>query len=282
MPGTITARLRHLRHGKLKFMSPVWLVMGKMFRFGVKSFAGKAKVSQMIGAYGPFKLSAYFAFSNFEAWGGGHNNGFVATVEACRGKTCFLDVGGHIGLVTLPVASVLAPGAKIFAFEPSQVNAVCLRQHAQWNGFDNVTVIEALVGDETMLMRFFESPEVSGQNAQVVKKNPAAYQEVERQQITLDDFCNERRLVPDVIKIDVEGAEVKVLAGARELLRKHKPTILLSVHPFEIGLMGESIENLTSLIDSLGYKCTEIDGAPVQEFRLSEYLLTPEKVPEIV
>ena len=57
-----------------------------------------------------------FAFSDFAGWGGESNRVFTACVEACRDKNCVFDVGAYIGLGALPMASVLAPGGRVYAF----------------------------------------------------------------------------------------------------------------------------------------------------------------------
>jgi FkbM family methyltransferase len=57
------------------------------------------------------------------------------------------------------------------------------------------------------------------------------YMQTTANQITLDEFCDSRELKPELIKIDTEGAELNILKGAIEVLRRHKPTIILSVHP---------------------------------------------------
>lgn len=268
--------LRQLRHGRLARFDRSWLMLGRMARF-ILARMPRSTAAQKIGPFGPFRLDSHFAFSNFAAWGEGHNNGFIATVEASRGKDCVLDVGGHIGLVTLPVSQMVAPGGRVFCFEPGKANLEYLRFHLSRNGVRNVEVIDALVGEVEGEVDFFEQAGATGQNSVVVKKNPEAYAQVRRRQVTLDGFCAARDLHPQVIKIDVEGAELAVLRGARETLRRERPTLFLSVHPTELGLLGESIDKLMHEIDELGYVCLEIDGTPVQAYRLAEYLMLPKE-----
>ena len=94
-----------------------------------------------------------------------------------------------------------------------------------------------------------------------------------KQQITLDTFCQQHQLTPDVIKIDVEGYELEVLQGAKETLIKNNVLIYLSVHPRHLKELGHSPSELVTFIDSLGYQITELDGAPVGTFTLNEYLI---------
>lgn len=268
--------LRQLRHGPLARLEPIWLPLGRLARWTLARLP-RSTVAQHIGPFGPFRLDSHFAFSDFASWGDGHNNGFVVMVESCRDKSCVLDIGGHIGLVTLPVSRVLAPGGQVVTFEPGAANLEYLRFHLRENAIDNVEIVDALVGDSDGTVTFYEQAGATGQNSVVVKKNAETYSRVERPQVTLDGFCAARDLRPEIIKIDVEGAELAVLRGAREMLCRDRPLLFLSVHPTELGLLGETIEDLVREIDDLGYVCREIDGTPVKQFRLAEYLMLPKE-----
>ena len=63
--------------------------------------------------------------------------------------------------------------------------------------------------------------------------------------------------------------------GAREIIKKSKPKIFLSLHPVELTLLGKNIESVLKLIKELDYVITEIDGSNVSKYRLSEYLMLP-------
>lgn len=266
--------LRYLRHGPLRRFAPFWLWLGENYRRCVRGT--NLAIRQHIGPYGPFRLDARFAFSNFSNWGGGHNDGFRDCVEACRGKACVIDVGAHIGLVSLPALSVMASAGNLVAFEPATANRNLLLRHLELNGYSGTARVEsALVGSEERAeTQFFEMPEHTGMNTVVPGAMDGRYESVARQQTTLDAYCARHDLAPDVIKIDVEGAELAVLEGGRDTIGRYRPLIFLSVHPRQIKLLGQTPEMLMQLIDSLGYVCRHIDGSPVTTFALREYILT--------
>lgn len=274
----ILVQIRRLRHGPLKFMNSVWVILGSMYR---RFVAGSNMLcEQRIGRYGPFHLDAKFTFSDFANWGGAHNDGFGDCVEACRGKHCVIDVGAHIGLVSLPVASVLAPGGVLVSFEPARANRDLLARHLRINGFESVRVEGSLVGGEDLAeVDFFEMEDASGMNSVVPGAMGTEYHAVRKVQVSLDAYCERHNLSPEVVKIDVEGAELGVLRGARAMLSRCRPLVFLSVHPRQIALLGESTEALSALIDSLNYDCRQADGTPVQSFALREYLLVPREKP---
>ena len=275
---SLVTGLRQLRHGPLRGLAPMWLRLGRLHRAALEWLPVAGATEQRIGPYGPFRMNPLYAFSDFSNWGQGANGRFRDCVEASRGKRCMLDVGAHIGLVTLPVSRVLASGGRVYAFEPAEANHRHLCEHLIMNEIDNVEVVQALVGaEESAAVPFFEQSEASGMNSVVVVKDHDAYLENTRRQITLDGFCAERDIAPEVIKIDIEGAELDVLAGSRETLRRCRPVIFLSIHPKHIEALGRSCAELAELIDSLGYLCEGRSGDPVADYRRDEYRLVPKE-----
>ena len=134
-----------------------------------------------------------------------------------------LDLGAHIGFYTLLASHRVGAVGRVFAFEPSPVNAWYLRQHARLNRCANVEVHEAAVSDRTGSTAF-----LSGRGSGTGRIGGHGGLRVRT--VRLDDFVAEQRLRPAIVKIDVEGAEGLVLEGARELLRTARPTLFLSTH----------------------------------------------------
>ena len=132
----------------------------------------------------------------------------------------------------MPISRVLSEDGRCYVFEPSRGNLKFLKQHLQMNRISNVCVIGCLVGDERLEnVEFYEMNGDSGMNTiSGVKKGEREYKKVLKRQITIDGFVKENGVVPELIKIDVEGAEIKVLSGGERVLKKYHPEIILSVH----------------------------------------------------
>ncbi len=112
-------------------------------------------------------------------------------------------------------------------------------------------------------------------NAMVQYKDLPNATWVNRTQISIDDFCEQQSIIPNIIKIDVEGAEIGVLKGAQKTITNHSPTIIISVHPKHLELMGESEHTLRAIIQKLNYQITDMSGNPVDSFELREYIMVP-------
>lgn len=125
-----------------------------------------------------------------------------------------IDVGANIGIMCCSLATQ-RPDLKIIAIEPVPPNVECLRRNVQANGLTNVEVIHAAVSDKPGTVRV----NVNGPWSAVLENG-----EVEVPAITLDQFVNIR---PAYIKIDVEGWEPYVLAGARAVLAASRPLVLM-------------------------------------------------------
>ncbi|MBI5740387.1 MAG: FkbM family methyltransferase [Nitrospirae bacterium] len=233
-------------------------------------------INKNIGAGGAFRFDYTFAFSDFQSWGTGHNNAFQVLLKMCEGRKVVFDVGAHVGLCSMPVSRVIGEGGVVYAFEPSKTNMDRLSKNLAYNNIDNVKLLPHLVGDKSRAnVPFHESYEVTGMNSIARYKGDDTYSITYKDQVSIDDFCADHDIIPEIIKIDVEGAESGVLRGAENVLRNHRPVIVLSVHPRHLQLLGDSVDNLKNIIEGVGYGILDMNGAPAGELGFREYLLKP-------
>ena len=136
---------------------------------------------------------------------------------------CF-DIGAHVGLYTL----LFARYAKhVYAFEPLPRNINFLVRTLELNRVRNATIVPCAASDFTGLTAFNE-----GQNPAMGCLDDSGSQPVAA--VALDDFVVNLKVIPSLLKIDAEGAEVQVLEGCANLISAHKPSILLSTHGDEL------------------------------------------------
>lgn len=171
--------------------------------------------------------------------------------QLLRPGATVLDVGANVGYYTLLASVLVGEGGRVHAFEPEPRNAGFLRDHVRINGRGNVTVQQAAVSDRAGTARFdFGSGSGTGHLADAGA--------IEVRTLRLDDYCAEHGLAPSALKIDVEGAEMSVLEGARETLARHRPILFLSTHGAEVHRAS------LAFLRDLGYALTPILGGDVE------------------
>jgi FkbM family methyltransferase len=109
---------------------------------------------------------------------------------------------------------------RVIAFEAHPTNASILKENMRLNGCDNVTVVGNAVGPDYPV--------------HIRDRSNSAVQASIRKSLTvdcvsIDRYCKDNSIIPDIIKIDVEGFEIDVLEGAREIL-KSRPALFIEVH----------------------------------------------------
>ena len=142
-----------------------------------------------------------------------------------RGST-FFDIGAQAGFHTLLASELVGPGGHVYAFEPLPRNLIYLNKHIALNHLSNVSVIAAAVADRSGTAGFDASPGYL--TARLSTKGP-----LQVSTVCLDDLVSRQEVpVPYLMKIDTEGAELRVLNGARKLLSQRRPMIFLDTHSY--------------------------------------------------
>jgi FkbM family methyltransferase len=181
-----------------------------------------------------------------------------------------LDVGAHIGFFTALAGRIVGSAGRVVSFEPEAASLARLRHHVRLNELGNVTLIEQPASDRPGEVDFFVHAPGSGGNA---LWDPALFPtnvgSLVRSQVrrvvatTLD--AEARRLgfgVPKLIKIDTEGAEQRVLEGARELLGAGVVSfVVCELHEFGLRQLGGSAQGLRGLMEGLGYGTFTLFGS---------------------
>lgn len=134
-----------------------------------------------------------------------------------KGMVVF-DIGAHWGYYSLIAASLVGENGKGFAFEPHPLNYDLLLKSISFNGFSNISPIKKAVSDKNGIIKLFCSHKESAGHSIVLPENEDEYIEVET--VTLDEFCKENKILPDVVKMDVEGAEPLALKGMKRMIER--------------------------------------------------------------
>jgi FkbM family methyltransferase len=165
--------------------------------------------------------------------------------------TIVLDLGANVGYYSLLASILVGPRGMVFSFEPLPRNIYFLKKHIQLNNIKNVRVIEAAVSDCDGFANFY----VEGSDRYSSSKGYISLNgKLIVKKVSLDRLYNKGDIpIPDYIKIDVEGGEMLVLLGAKEILSNFHPIIFLATH-------SELIHSqCCDFLVSLGYEVEAID-----------------------
>lgn len=148
-----------------------------------------------------------------------------------------VDVGANIGYYAIMFARLVGKEGSIFCIEPEPDNLVELRRNVAANDLCNVEILGAAAGEKAGKVSF-----AAGINGRV-SREPNDQLEVDM--VLLDSVINDKIAL---IKIDVEGYEGQVLAGAQRVIRQFHPKLFVEVHPDL--LIGYSMRDIIGLVGS--------------------------------
>jgi FkbM family methyltransferase len=177
-----------------------------------------------------------------------------------------IDVGANIGYHTLRMARSVGPDGRVIAIEPAPRAVARLRRNLTLNEFRNVEVAVAALGDHDA-----ELAELQLQSSYPLSGRSGAERVLVRV-ARLDTLVLERQLSRvDLVKIDVDGQEAKVLRGARGTLERFRPVLFFELTPSVVEVGGDTIDALFDSLLGLGYSISDESGRhqenPVQQAR---------------
>jgi FkbM family methyltransferase len=199
----------------------------------------------------------------FPRYAGGKIHEKIVTdmlIKVLDGAKCFVDIGANLGWYTC-LACKHMPQGIVYGFEMDDLNFAFLQKNIAINSCTNVEVHNLAISDSSGVLSYKRESNRPSPLFRLTSgdtdKNSAGLVSVSS--ITLDDFFKSKELMPDVIKIDVEGAEMNVLRGMRRITREFKPTLFLEVHPDNLPSFNTSSSAILSLLIDNGYKVFEIE-----------------------
>src|SRR3954465_9609693 len=176
------------------------------------------------------------------------------------GGTLF-DVGAHYGWMSIAAANCVRACGRVVGFEPSPVLLDVLHYHKRVNRLRQLQIVPAAVSnkDDRAIPFYLINEGRSFRNSLTIGPDDTPYINPEDKLrinvtcTTLDSFVELSGIIPDVVKIDVEGAELLVLEGAKHVLERYHPILILGVHPYWLP-RAHSVEQLFVIVEDLGYK----------------------------
>jgi len=160
-----------------------------------------------------------------------------------------VDVGAHRGVTTVTLARSVGPAGYVYAFEPVPEYCQAATDNLRRNGIANAKVFGLALGEQPGRIRFHQrggsSGIVPGEDERVLTVSAT----------TIADFLAQRRVEKiDVLNMDCEGSELRVLRGAGAILREQAPQIFCEMHPDFLRSLGQSPVELVAFLEDLGYR----------------------------
>jgi FkbM family methyltransferase len=163
------------------------------------------------------------------------------------GSTIY-DIGAHVGFYTVLSSQLVGSKGRVVAFEPFADNMSYLQRHISMNLCENVTAFQIAVSDKNGVTGFLQ-----GETSSMGRLSTSGGLFV--QTSSIDALLAAGKIPPpNFMKIDIEGAELLALEGAKSTMLEHRPTIFLATH-------GPSIHvACCDLLKTLGYRIDPIGG----------------------
>ena len=228
---------------------PVWRLLRALRLAGLRLLKGRTVT--VSGPLGTFRIAygshgEYKAARRFRTFEPGFLDAFEAALPRSR---CVLDIGGYIGLYTLTAAT--APNRPTVAvFEPNPRNFASICANLALNGVEGVRLYPCAVGRQEGSVRISGAV---GETASVLLEGSTGG--VATGLVSIDTLVRRGEIPPpDLVKIDVEGYELHVAQGLEETLRRHRPLVLVEIHPIFMLRFDVSEEDLDALFAKAGYR----------------------------
>jgi FkbM family methyltransferase len=175
---------------------------------------------------------------------------FVLDRMIAAGDVVF-ECGAHHGWTTIQLAKGLeqAGDGRLVAFEPNLNNFDILMKNVADNGCNNVTLEAAVVGAEPGVVKFYQKsngsvmPPLLSRALFSRRMLNVLYGFAWTPVVTIDEYAAAHNLWPTFLKIDVEGFECDVLAGATAVLAT-APKLFIEIHTMQLPLYGGTVERL--------------------------------------
>ena len=179
----------------------------------------------------------------------------------------FYDVGANMGFMTLVGARLVGPTGTVVSVEPEPDNVAAIEANAAVNGLGTVTVVAAAAAAATGPVEVIGVRDPLWTRLAEVGEHPMERERLTVPGVRLDDLVYEQGIeAPDVVKIDVEGGELQVIAGMSRLLRERRPAIIAEMH-------GKNAA-FCDLLHEAGYRIVNLDSPePVERAGDNAHLL---------
>jgi FkbM family methyltransferase len=169
-----------------------------------------------------------------------------------------VDAGAHIGTYTLLACRAAGPSGRVVAIEPDPYNARALEANVRREGCANVRIVQKALSDAPARARFQQSLGTISSSFEA-REGRGPFRELELEVTSVDAELDGADIDRLVVKLDVEGAEPRALAGMTQTIaRAASVALFLEVNPSALAASGSDEASLLAQVDALGLEAMPI------------------------
>jgi FkbM family methyltransferase len=173
----------------------------------------------------------------------------------------FIDIGAHSGYFTLLAARNVAESGRVLAVEPNPKIANQLRENLNASNIHNTTIEQIACNEHGGAAVLYVHDDSNSSASSLSEVNVHSGNQIAVQCQPLDEVVERHALNRvDLIKIDVEGAELSVIRGALSTLSRFKPTIVMELDSTLLAAFGSSIDDVRNELTKLNYTVKPLGG----------------------
>jgi len=176
----------------------------------------------------------------------------LSLIQPKEGET-LVDLGANVGYYTLKLSPLVGNNGKIIAIEADPESCEILKKNCILNKFSNIRIHNIAITEKKGQVRLYKSDIHSGTNSIFSNKGRSDTNYITIPSTTLNDLLDESYPVIDWMKIDVEGAELKVLKGCKKTLEKTKK-IIIELHEHILMNNNEKPQDILEILQQSGFK----------------------------
>jgi FkbM family methyltransferase len=166
------------------------------------------------------------------------------------------DIGANFGFFSVLSSRIVGPEGVVYAFEPVPANASMVERNARLNHLENIEVLRVAVSRQTGKSELYLAHYAGGGALKSAGVPPDLAGTIVVDTSSIDDLVNLRRIrPPNVVKIDVEGAELEVLHGMLKVLKEWSPKIVLEVDDADETRCEGKLASCRKFLEALNYRC---------------------------
>jgi len=226
----------------------------------------KITASSDMDDFPPMQLASFYLSARYQVLGWTTRRGLwnasglsVSMALALQPGDTFFDIGANVGVVTASASYLVKAQGRVHSFEPSSFTLRYLHRRVRCLGLTNVTINEFALGDTPGTAILHEFAENFGGASSLRSGAWPGHKQVRETPVpvrVLDEYIIKQCVGPiRMIKIDVQGAEIEVLHGARRLLASDSsPVLFVEIEQNAQAAFGRSASDLLTDISDWGYE----------------------------